>query len=149
MPDTFYALIVPMAPPGPVDPGYGKPSPPLGIWGPPGPWPTPPIYYPPVHPMPPIYYPPNIGSGPGVPTHPIVLPPQKPGEPPLGIWGGANQPFPTPPIYLPGDKPTDPPKPAEGWSWAYSPVYGWVVLPPGGGGKPQPPPQPAEAPRGR
>ena len=32
------------------------------------------------------------------PEHPIVYPPQ---QPPLGIWGGANEPFPTPPIVLP------------------------------------------------
>ena len=45
----------------PVDPGYGVPAPPLGIWGGGGvPMPTPPIVIPPP---------------PGAPSHPIVIPP--------------------------------------------------------------------------
>src|SRR5215467_8117620 len=63
-------------------------GPPLGIWGPGGPWPTPPIHIPPAQP-------------PGVVSPPIYLPPGGGGQPPLGIWGGGNVPMPTPPIYLP------------------------------------------------
>jgi hypothetical protein len=60
---------------------------------------------------------------PGVPSHPIVIPP-----PPLGIWGGANQPFPTPPIFLPPDSPDTPrPKLIE-WHIGWSEETGWVVV---------------------
>jgi hypothetical protein len=103
-------------------------GPPLGIWGPTDPRPTPPIA--------PGGPPPQIWPSPGVPTHPIapggpppgywggVAPPYpdqglpgqqpgiwpSPGHPthpiapggaPPGIWGGGNVPMPTPPIYLP------------------------------------------------
>jgi hypothetical protein len=56
--------------------------------------------------------PPGIWPSPGVPTHPIVIPP--PTAPPEG------------------------PPPADG-RWVYSPVYGWVWLPAGSGDKPHPP----------
>lgn len=64
--DPFVAKITP------IDSGGSTPEPPLGIWGPNDPRPTPPIF--------------------------ILIP----GYPPLTIWGGANQPFPTPPIHIPG-----------------------------------------------
>jgi|SRR5215472_973068 len=131
----------------PIAPG----GPPLGIWG--G---APPPY--PAHPIAPGGPPPGIWGGGNVPypTPPIYYPP-------LGIWGGGNVPYPTPPIHIPGSPPlriwgpTDPrpgnlpvmpgdgggsPPEGEnppGWDWAYSPFYGWVVVPGGGGGKPQPP----------
>jgi hypothetical protein len=44
----------------PVDPGYGVPAPPAGLWPP--------------------------GSGIDMPSHPIVLPPENPGQPPVVIW---------------------------------------------------------------
>jgi hypothetical protein len=61
-------------------------GPPLGIWGPTDPRPTPPI------------------SGlPGLPGY----------EPPLGIWGPTD-PRPTPPIYMPPLPPgTSPPEPGD------------------------------------
>ena len=70
---------------GPVDPGYGKPTPPEMIWG--------------GRPMP-------------HPEHPIVLPPEAPGEPPNVIWPspghpahpiapGGPPPVVSPPIYYP------------------------------------------------
>jgi hypothetical protein len=68
---------------GPIMPppsGGGEPSHPIytppGIWGPPGPWPTPPIYIP---------GPPVGGGEPPHPAHPIVLPPvDVPPDPPTG-----------------------------------------------------------------
>ena len=93
-------IIPPGQPPGPVDPGYGKPMPPSQIWGGrPGPgeggsWvPRPPYVsggpidpYPdaglpiPQPPLPPDFTPPPPGSPPIVvggeqPVHPIVPPP--------------------------------------------------------------------------
>lgn len=102
---------------GPVDPGYGKPTPPDVIWGgrpPGGNWPgwgPPPAWWPghPSHPIPPGIWP---------------QPPQPPagggGDKPPGIWGGANEPFPTPPIAnvpgAPGWKPPEiPPNPPVIW----------------------------------
>jgi hypothetical protein len=95
---------------------------------------TPPIYYPPPvasHPIAPggqpgvpthpIYNPPFPSQGPGFPTNPIA-----PGGPPLGTWGGAGQPFPSNPI-APGGPP---PSPGGGWQVAWSPLYGWVLIPP-------------------
>lgn len=141
-------------------PPINMPRPPLGIWG--GgnaPMPTPPIVIPPdalapgvpthpiyipVYPAHPIVIPPGAIS-PGVPAHPIVLPPLRP-EHPIVIPPDAVSPgVPSHPIALPGDPwwpPVDPPMrpPAGDWEWAYSPVYGWVLVPPGGGGKPQPTP---------
>ena len=75
----------------------------------------------------------QVGGGP-------ILPPSEvpPVDPPLIIWGGPIDPYPSHPIYYP-DPPTKPEEPPpEGWRWVYSPVYGWVAKPPGGGGKPQP-----------
>ena len=129
----------------PVDPGYGVPAPPLGIWG--G---APPPH--PAHPIapggpggivsPPIYYPPGIwpspppGGGvpqppggivappiyypPVFPAHPIVTPPVGIAPPiyyPPGIWGPTD-PRPSHPIVLPEppEVPTEPP-----------------IAPPGGG----------------
>ena len=65
----------------PIAPG----GPPPGIWGPPGPWPTPPIYLPPAggggeHPAHPIVIPMPPGA-PGSPEHPIVIPPPVEGGP--------------------------------------------------------------------
>lgn len=87
----------------------------------------------------------GVGGGP-------MPPGEGGGSPPLGIWGGANEPFPTPPIAnVPGlpptidpppvnppDNPTEgkPPPPGGGWGW--HPEYGWGYFPMGGG-KPQPP----------
>lgn len=92
----FLALITPV--------GGGEPP---GIWGPGGPWPTPPIHLPPGGgggggvPMPPIYYPPGISGPPGPwPSPPIYLPPTGGGGQPPGIWGPPG-PWPTPPIHLP------------------------------------------------
>jgi len=85
---------LPGAPPG-IWPSPGRPSHPIapggrppGIWG--GgnaPMPTPPIYLPPgtipgEKPEHPIYIPPGIWPNPGVPTHPIALPPPGSGEKP-------------------------------------------------------------------
>jgi hypothetical protein len=85
---------LPGAPPG-IWPSPGHPAHPIapggqppGIWG--GgnvPMPTPPIYLPPgtipgLKPEQPIYIPPTIWPNPGVPTHPIALPPPGSGEKP-------------------------------------------------------------------
>jgi hypothetical protein len=78
-----------------------------------------PIVLPPVRPEHPIVIPPDAVA-PGVPTHPIVIPP-----PPLGIWGGANEPFPTPPIFLPPGE--DRTKLIE-WTIGWSENTGWVVI---------------------
>jgi hypothetical protein len=83
------------------------------------------IVMPPIHidgkPTPPIYYPPQVWPGPGVPGHPIELPPDSP-APPV-VWPSPGVPAhpialppegvvmppiyidgkPTPPIYYPGD----------------------------------------------
>jgi hypothetical protein len=92
--------IAPGGPPLGIWGGAGQPfptppmapgGPPLGIWGGPPlypdqglpgpqPIPTPPIYLPPgtipgLKPEHPIYIPPTVWPSPGVPTHPIVLPP--------------------------------------------------------------------------
>jgi hypothetical protein len=77
-----------------------------------------PIVLPPPLPEHPIVIPPDAVS-PGVPAHPIVIPP-----PPLGIWGGANEPFPTPPIFLP---PGERPKLIE-WTIGWSEDTGWVLV---------------------
>lgn len=128
-------------------PGGGGGAPP-GIWGPPGPWPSPPIQLPPgwgsgnppgiwggggvPMPTPPIS---NVPGAPGYqppqgghPEHPIYYPP--------GIWGGGNVPMPSPPIAgvpgAPGYQPPqipgiDIPKPSqpiiitpEGKTWVYA-----------------------------
>jgi hypothetical protein len=105
----------------PIAPG-GQPP---GIWGPTDPRPTNPIVIPPDAVSPgvpshPIYLPPVISGGPGslppYPAHPIA-----PGGQPPGIWGGPGSlpPSMMPPIYVPpgneaGGTPTHP-----------------IVLPPG------------------
>lgn len=161
---------------GPVYPPAGGGGQPPGIWGPPGPWPSPPIHLPPSggggQPptvSPPIYYPPQIwptppsgggGQPPGIwgppgpwPSPPIHLPPSGGGSPP-GIWGPPG-PWPSPPIHLPPGGGGQPPggggQPPQGppggeGHWAYSPVYGWVWVPSGSGGKPQPPSTGGEVP---
>ena len=81
-------IIPPGQPPGgggPVDPGFGVPTPPDVIWGgrpPPG-YVTPPIYYPPL--VPPSLQPPEPPA-PGSPTTPVP-----------GIWPVAPI---VPPPYL-------------------------------------------------
>jgi len=111
------------------------PEPPLGIWGPTDPRPTPPIFIPPdsigpglpshpiylpVFPAHPIVIPPD-SIGPGVPTHPIYLPP---------VISGPPGPWPSPPIFLPPDA-IGPGQPAH-------PIY----LPPVISGPPGPWPTP-------
>ena len=93
-------------------------GPPLGIWG--GAPPT-------------VGYP--LPVPPGTPAHPIVLPPLPP-----GIWGPTD-PRPSHPIAMP-----KPPEDLPEGGWAWSPVYGWVWVPFGGGGKPKPPSTPEETP---
>ena len=146
---------------GPMPGGPGRP--PLGIWGGGGvPMPTPPIHlgpggeplppqvgggpiYPgmPAHP---IVLPPPNGGAPGVPAHPIVIPPGQPGYPAHPIVIPPGQPgVPAHPIVLP---PTPPdvspappdmvvkPPPAEG-GWAYVSTWGgWGYFP--GVGQPGP-----------
>jgi hypothetical protein len=132
----------------PAHPIVLPPAQPPGIWGgAPLPVPTPPIYYPPVfpaHPIAPGGPPPGIWGPPTIghhPAHPIA-----PGGLPPGIWGGGNVPMPTPPIYFPPTMPEAPPGGDGGGRWAYSPLYGWVWVPVGGGDKPHPPSGPPEAP---
>src|SRR5499427_1259276 len=108
------AWIIPVTPPGQ--------QPPLGIWGPTDPRPTPPIYIPqpPLgmwgpndpRPTPPIYIPP-VGGGtpPGVPIHPIWGPPgfNPPGAGmPPGIGGGPIIPPEQPPVGGPPGQPIFP-----------------------------------------
>lgn len=66
---------------------------PDGIWGPPGPWPTPPIHIP----QPPLVI--WGGGNQPFPTPPIYMPPAN-GQPPVIIWGPPG-PWPTPPIHIP------------------------------------------------
>lgn len=97
---------------GPVIPPDQPPSQPPGIWGPPGPWPTPPIAFPP-------------GWVGGVP----------PGGGPPGIWGPPG-PWPSPPISfppgwvggVPPDKPPEPVSPPIDWKVVWTPSDGWVVV---------------------
>jgi hypothetical protein len=134
---------------GPIIPPEGGAEPPLGIWGPTDPRPTPPIYIPvppppesglspehpifiPVYPAHPIVIPvppqPPSGGGehPEHPIPPVVWPPMPP-KPPLGIWGPTD-PRPTPPIHLP---------PVH----AQPPIY-IPIIPPEGGGEPGTPAHP-------
>ena len=68
---------------------------------------------------------------PPFPSHPIVIPPMQPPQPPLGIWG-PNDPRPTPPIYIPIMPP-----PTEGNPHPEHPIYlpvypsHPIVIPPG------------------
>jgi len=98
-------------------------SPPLQIWGGGGVGNYPDAGFPGPQPGGPTHiwggpwYPPVIWPGPGPLPYPdqgLPVP-----QPPIGGGGGGG----------PGN-----------WQWAYSPVYGWVLVPPGEGGKPQPPP---------
>lgn len=139
--EPFLAMITPVQSPG-------QPQPPPGIWGPPGPWPTPPIHLPPVTPgqpplgiwgppgpwpTPPIHLPPGqpplgIWGPPGPwPTPPIHLPPGGPGLPPLGIWGPPG-PWPTPPIYLPPGSEIPPPEEGKMYVVINIPGYGWKII---------------------
>jgi hypothetical protein len=63
-----------------------------------------------------------------MPTPPIYYP-----EPPL------HPAHPIPPVIWPSPPPTQPPAAGDEGGWAYSPIYGWVWVPSGGGGKPHPP----------
>jgi hypothetical protein len=83
-------------------------GPPLGIWGPTDPRPTPPIA--------PGGPPPGIWPSPGHPSHPIA-----PGGAPPGYWGGVAPPYPD--QGLPGQ----PPYPSQGPGFPTPPIY----LPPG------------------
>jgi hypothetical protein len=107
IPPGYWGGVAPPWPTHPIAPGGPPPRPthpiapggrPPGIWGGPPlypdqglpgpqPTPTPPIYLPPgtipgVKPEHPIYIPPSIWPNPGVPTHPIALPPEGSGEKP-------------------------------------------------------------------
>lgn len=152
-------VATPGEPSGPVDPGYGQPTPPDVIWGgrppgyyPPGFWPgsPPPRPHPTPPPvisggpgslppfvMPPIVLPPGFIDG-VHPEHPIVIVPPSDGNhpmlpivipPDLGIWGPTD-PRPTNPIVIPPPTPTYPPQPTHP-----------IVLPdpPTDGGEPKPP----------
>lgn len=114
-------------PPGPwptppiaLPPGVGSGNPP-GIWGPPGPWPTPPINLPPGS-----NNPPGIWGPPGPwPTPPIALPPGVGSGNPPGIWGPPG-PWPSPPIAnVPGLPPSGNPP-----GWGLRPEH--PIVPPGG-----------------
>jgi hypothetical protein len=136
--EPFLALITPYG-------GTAPPQPPLGIWGPNDPRPTPPIAGPGRppgwgmandpgygHPIPPGYWGPNDPR----PTNPIA----GPGRPPW--WGMANDPgygFPLPPpgYWGPNDpRPTNPiagPGRPPWWGMNQDPGYGFpIFLPPGG-----------------
>jgi hypothetical protein len=151
---------VDIGPPGPQPqpPWYpGHPAHPI----PPVVWPQPPggaqpPWYPghPAHPIPPV-----VGGGPIYPPEsPPLPPPWWPGHPahpiPPIVGGGPVFPPGTTPPWWPG-APTHPipptvwPQPPTGesppassseWTWGYTDEYGWVLVPPGGGGKPQPVP---------
>lgn len=127
---------------GPIMPPSGGGEPPLGIWGPTDPRPTPPIVIPeppgggpPLviwgggnepFPTPPIVIPMPPLPDPPHPEHPIVIPPEQPpdgGEPPLGIWGPLPG-FPTPPIVIP----PNPPQRLVTWHVAWTPQTGWIVV---------------------
>lgn len=82
-----------------------------GIWGPPGPWPTPPIHLPPEGGG---GSPPSIWPSPGRPAHPIVLPPEQ------------VPPDMKPPEVPPAGTTTPVPPPAGSGGW---PVSG-IVPPP-------------------
>ena len=68
----------------------------------------------------------EVGGGP-------ILPPDEvpPVDPPLTIWGGANEPFPgygLPDPPKPPDTPSaQPEKPHEGWNWSHA-KSGWYYL---------------------
>ena len=117
----------------------GLPGEPPGIWGPPGPWPTPPIAPggPPLgiwgggnlpvmgHPIAPGGPPPQVTLpiyNPGSPEHPIVLPPEE--GPPPEIWP------PPGPLPHPGNPMV--PEAEHIFVVGYAPGYGvcWVRVKP-------------------
>lgn len=102
---------------GPLPPGQGGGQPP-GIWGPPGPWPSPPIHLPPGQGGGGGGQPP--GQGPH-PEHPIVIvpvPPDAPNVPPPG----------SPPVIIGGTQPVQPMTPPPAIIVQY-PGIGKVVVP--------------------
>jgi len=114
----FLALITVL-----TDPGGG--APPLGIWGPTDPRPTPPIHMPP-----------GAGGGGGGdlgiwgPTDPRPTPPIA--WPPLGMWG-PNDPRPTNPIVIPpeappGEQPPTGPLGKMSWHTVWTEDHGWAVI---------------------
>lgn len=119
---AYYIVPVPS---GPVDPGFGQPGPPPGVWPSPGH---------PAHPIAPGGPPPGIWGGPWQPPQVWPQPPQwgGPVDPgygvprPPGTWGGAGEPMPTPPIVIPPGKPGDPP---TVWPPPGRPAHP-IVLPP-------------------
>lgn len=96
----FLALITPLT----GDGGSGGPQPPLGIWGPTDPRPSPPIANAPG--VPPSGNPPTWPPVDAHPEHPIVLPPETP----------PDQPPPTGPIG------------ALQWQTVWTEEYGWAVV---------------------
>jgi len=116
----------------------GGPMPPLSIWGPTDPRPS--------HPIAPGGPPLGTWGGGNVPypTPPIYLPPVNPGEPPLTIWGPGD-PRPQPPIHLPGPPPDVTPSPPDvsvkpppaGGGWAYVSAWGWGFFPMGSSAGPK------------
>jgi len=149
---------------GPVYPPAGGGEPPLGIWGPTDPRPTPPIYWP-GYPNWPTQPPGGGGGQPGVPTFPIWGPPgsnfpDKPGYPPVA--GHPLPPIPvppeapnlpppgSPPVMIGGNQPVNPIAPPPAIIVNY-PGVGLVLvpLPSGGGGSaPVPPNPPIDVPPG-
>lgn len=133
----------------------GPPAQPPGIWGPPGPWPTPPIAWP-QPPVDPGYghpiAPPGFWPGtppprpqpqpPGIwgPPSPMPTPPFHPGGQPPGIWGGGNVPMPTPPIWIPMPMP-----PGGSGAHPEHPIYYPPTIWPDPPQKPQPGEPPIEA----
>jgi hypothetical protein len=75
-----------------------------------------------------------VWPGPGIPTHPIVIPPggsPPPGHPAFPIWGGPGIEFPDVPGYPPvAGQPLPPEAPAGSKEvtlvWVYRPGVGWV-----------------------
>lgn len=145
-------LVLPEVGGGPIIPPALPEKPPI-IWGPPGPWPAPPIYVP-IHP--PIVGRPPDGDHvelpiwlPVFPMLPIVIPqppgppvvwPPLPPKPPLGIWGPEG-PWTSPPIYIPVQPPGGGEGPPHVELPIYFPVFAMppIYIPPDGG-KPEPPP---------
>ena len=100
----FYAIIIPTGllgahPEHPIAPG----GPPLGIWGPTDPRPTPPIHMPPGSNQPPTIWGPTDPR----PTPPIVIPPDGP---------------------PPGEQPPTGPVGALEWHTVWTEQYGWAMV---------------------
>lgn len=117
-----------------------------------GPWPTPPIYYPPGTRPPGAGggEPPSIWPSPGHPEHPIVIPPEIWPNPPEG-----QAPHPEHPIVIPPPEGTDGPQLEVKVIWVPpgNPNSGWQVVLVPTGPHPSPSgargPAPAPAPSGR